>query len=110
MVIDAGKSARPVVNALALVTCCRNTGIIKRNPAKGICCIMEFILPNPNTRFFKSDISDKGSYPLLILLLCQYRNITKSIAPETTNTGTYAQFWGLLSNNIPKNKYNQGYY
>ncbi len=53
MVIDAGKSARPVVNALALVTCCRNTGIIKRNPAKGICDIMEFILPNPNTRFLR---------------------------------------------------------
>jgi hypothetical protein len=37
MVIEAGKSARPVVNAFALVTCCRNTGIMKRNPAKGIC-------------------------------------------------------------------------
>jgi len=60
MVIDAGNSARPVVNASALVTCCRNTGIIKRNPAKGICDMMEFMLPNPNKRFLRRDISDKG--------------------------------------------------
>ena len=67
IVIDAGRSARPVVNAFALVTCCKNTGIIKRNPAKGICEIIEFIFPNPNKRFLSSDISDKGSRPLLIL-------------------------------------------
>ena len=59
IVIDAGRSTSPVVNASAFVTCCKNTGMIKRKPANGICCIMELVLPNPNTRFFRRLISDK---------------------------------------------------
>ena len=92
IVIDAGNRARPVVNAFTFVTCCRNTGIIKRNPASGIWDIMEFMLPNPNMRFFRRDMSDKGSNPLLILLLCHNKNIKNKNAREPINNGTYAQF------------------
>ena len=92
IIIDAGRRARPVVNAFTFVTCCRNTGIIKRNPASGIWDITEFMLPSPNIRFFRIDISDKGSNPLLILLLCHNKNIKNKNAPDPINNGTYIQF------------------
>ena len=50
--------------------------------------MIELILPNPNTRFLRSEISDNGSKPLLILLLCHNKNITNKTEPETTNNGT----------------------
>jgi hypothetical protein len=31
IVIEAGRRVRPVLNASSLVTCCKNTGIIKRS-------------------------------------------------------------------------------
>jgi hypothetical protein len=50
------------------------------------------MLPSPNIRFFRIDISDKGSNPLLILLLCHNKNIKNKNAPDPINNGTYIQF------------------
>ena len=47
-------------------------------------------------------MSVKGCKPLLVLLLCHNKKITKRIEPVIINAATYSQYWGLLSNNIPK--------
>jgi len=102
IVIEAGKSVRPVSNALSFVTCCRNTGIMKRKPARGICWITLFKLPNPNILSLRRDISVRGCKFLFVLLLCHNKKDMKRIAPVIINAATYPQFSGLLSNNMPK--------
>jgi len=58
---EAGKRVKPVSNAFSLVTCCRKTGMMKRNPARGICWMMELITP------IQTIDSSKVKYQLMAL-------------------------------------------
>ena len=63
---------------------------------------MLFRLPKPNIRFLRREISDNGSKPLLILLLCHNKNIINSSEPEISKIATYPHNCGLDNSKIPR--------